>query len=77
MQELGLVVVILLLAGMLAVAGYYNASGRYANAFFNFDNLFNGIATPMSIFAIMAIGLTLVIINPTFVLLVWLSQAAK
>lgn len=63
MQELGLLVVIVLLAGMLAVAGYYNAGGRYANAFFNFDNLFNGIATPMSIFAIMAIGLTLVIIT--------------
>src|SRR5690606_15523128 len=62
LQELGLVIVILLLCITLSIFGSFSAS-RYANAFLNFDNLFNGVATPMSIFAIMAVGMTFVIIT--------------
>ena len=63
MQELGLLIVIVLLLVTLTVAGHFNASGRHANAFFNFDNLLNGVAGEMSVYAIMAVGLTLVIIT--------------
>ncbi|MGA2497075.1 MAG: ABC transporter permease [Tepidisphaeraceae bacterium] len=63
MQELGLVAVVVLLGALLVVAGYYNAGGRYSNLFLNFDNLFNGVATNMAIYAIMAVGMTVVIIT--------------
>jgi ribose/xylose/arabinose/galactoside ABC-type transport system permease subunit len=62
-QEIGLVAVVLLLGVALTVAGYFNAGGRYANGFLNFDNLFNGVATNMAIYAIMAVGMTVVIIT--------------
>jgi len=61
-QEMGLVAVALILCIGLSIAGEYSPS-RYGNAFLNFDNLFNGVATPMSIFAIMAVGMTFVIIT--------------
>lgn len=61
-QELGLLAVIILLMSILTIAGF-GARARYANAFFNFDNLVNGVATPMAIYAIMAVGMTFVIIT--------------
>lgn len=63
MQELGLVLVVLALGLMLAVYGYYDAAAGRPNTFLNFDNLIDGVATPMSYYAIMAVGLTLVIIT--------------
>ncbi len=48
-------VVVLLLGSILAI--------YRPNTFLNFDNLIDGIATPMSYYAIMAVGVTLVIIT--------------
>ena len=62
-QELGLVVVVLLLGGILAIYGWQDAGPGRPNTFLNFDNLIDGIATPMSYYAIMAIGVTIVIIT--------------
>ena len=62
-QELGLVVVILLLMTVLGVFGKIYASGRYSNNFLNFDNLLNGVATSTAIYAIMAVGMTVVVIS--------------
>lgn len=64
-QELGLVVVVLVLTGLLATYGWYDARpGRGpANTFLNWPNLIDGIATPMSYYAIMAVGMTVVIIS--------------
>ena len=63
MQELGLVVVILVLGAILSIYGYYDARPGQPNTFLNFDNLIDGIATPMSYYAIMAVGVTIVIIT--------------
>src|SRR5437667_2315540 len=63
MQELGLLVVIFLLAAILSIYGWYDASPGQPNTFLNFDNLIDGIATPMSYYAIMAVGVTIVIIT--------------
>lgn len=63
MQELGLVLVILLLGGILSTYGYFDARAGRPNTFLNFDNLVGGIATPMSYYAIMAVGMTFVIIT--------------
>ena len=63
MQELGLVVVILILGTILSIYGYYDARPGEANTFLNFDNLIDGIATPMSYYAIMAVGVTMVIVT--------------
>src|SRR6267142_6514570 len=62
-QELGLVVVVLLLGGILAIYGWSDAGPGRPNTFLNFDNLIDGIATPMSYYAIMAVGVTIVIIT--------------
>ncbi|PTY06489.1 ribose ABC transporter permease [Verrucomicrobia bacterium LW23] len=62
-QEFGLAVVILALCSVLTVYGYYDAMAGRPNTFLNFDNLIDGVATPMSYYAIMAVGLTLVIIT--------------
>jgi ribose/xylose/arabinose/galactoside ABC-type transport system permease subunit len=62
-QELGLVVVVLLLGSILAIYGWRDAAPGRPNTFLNFDNLIDGIATPMSYYAIMAVGVTLVIIT--------------
>ncbi len=62
-QELGLALVILLLGGILSIYGWHDAAPGRANSFLNFDNLIDGVATPMSYYAIMAIGMTIVIIT--------------
>jgi len=63
MQELGLLVVIALLYVMLGIAGHHFGRDRNTNTFLNFDMQLNGVATYMSIYAIMAIGMTGVIIT--------------
>jgi ribose/xylose/arabinose/galactoside ABC-type transport system permease subunit len=60
---LGLVVVVLLLGSILAIYGWQDATEGRPNTFLNFDNLIDGIATPMSYYAIMAVGVTIVIIT--------------
>src|SRR5438067_2478084 len=62
-QEIGLALVVLLLGTILAIHGWHDAAPGRPNTFLNFDNLIDGIATPMSYYAIMAIGLTIVIIT--------------
>jgi ribose/xylose/arabinose/galactoside ABC-type transport system permease subunit len=62
-QEAGLVGVVLVLGIFLSIYGYYDAAPRRPNTFLNTDNLVDGIATPMSYYAIMAMGVTLVIIS--------------
>lgn len=62
-QELGLAMVVLVLGGILSLYGWHDAAAGRANTFLNFDNLIDGIATPMSYYAIMAVGLTIVIIT--------------
>ncbi|MDQ2918894.1 MAG: ABC transporter permease, partial [Verrucomicrobiota bacterium] len=62
-QELGLAVVVLILGGILSFYGWHDAAPGRANTFLNFDNLIDGVATPMSYYAIMAIGMTIVIIT--------------
>jgi ribose/xylose/arabinose/galactoside ABC-type transport system permease subunit len=63
MQELGLVVVIIVLGAILSAYGWYDARPGHPNTFLNKDNLIDGIATPMSYYAIMAVGQTFVIIT--------------
>jgi ribose/xylose/arabinose/galactoside ABC-type transport system permease subunit len=63
MQELGLTAVVVLLVTVLGIYGWNDAAAGRPNTFLNFDNLIDGIATPMSYYAIMAIGLTIVIIT--------------
>src|SRR5690349_4167948 len=63
MQELGLVVVIIVLGAILTAYGWYDAQPGQPNTFLNFENLIDGVATPMSYYAIMAVGLTFVIIT--------------
>lgn len=62
LQELGLIAVIILLMGLLSFLGI-TPTGRHANSFFNLDNLINGVATSTAIYAIMAVGMTCVIIT--------------
>lgn len=62
-QELGLALVVLALGIILGVYGWHDAAAGRPNTFLNFDNLVDGVATPMSYYAIMAVGLTLVIIT--------------
>jgi ribose/xylose/arabinose/galactoside ABC-type transport system permease subunit len=62
-QEAGLVIVILLLGVILGVYGWNSAAPGKPNTFLNFGNLIDGIATPMSYYAIMAVGLTIVIVT--------------
>jgi ribose/xylose/arabinose/galactoside ABC-type transport system permease subunit len=63
LQELGLVVVILALGTVLSLYGWHDARPGQPNTFLNFDNIIDGIATPMSYYAIMAVGATIVIIT--------------
>jgi len=63
LQEAGLVVVIIVLGAILSIYGYYDAAPGRPNTFLNYENLIDGIATPMSYYAIMAIGVTIVIIT--------------
>lgn len=64
-QELGLLVVVFVLTALLAGYGWYDARpGRGpSNTFLNWPNLIDGIATPMSYYAIMAVGMTIVVIS--------------
>ncbi len=62
-QQFGLVVVILLLGGILtAFAGTHVDEGRVVNNFLNPSTLLQ-VATDTSVFAIMAVGVTMVIIS--------------
>jgi ribose/xylose/arabinose/galactoside ABC-type transport system permease subunit len=62
LQELGLLVVILVLGVILSAYGFYDAKGG-PNTFLNLDNLVGQIATYMAVYAIMAVGQTFVIIT--------------
>ena len=62
-QEIGLALVVVLLGAILSIYGWHDAAPGKPNTFLNFDNLIDGIATPMSYYAIMAVGLTIVIIT--------------
>lgn len=62
-QEYGLAIVVLALGTILAAYGWHDALPGRPNTFLNFDNLVDGVATPMSYYAIMAVGLTVVIIT--------------
>ncbi len=63
MQEAGLLVVIVLLGLVLTVlGGKVTVGGQSVNNFFRASNLLGGVATPMSWYAIMAVGATCVII---------------
>lgn len=62
-QELGLVLVVLIIVVFLTVASEpVTIRGEEVNNFFRIDNLLPNVATPMSWMAIMAIGVTIVII---------------
>ncbi|MDF3056579.1 MAG: rbsC 1 [Rariglobus sp.] len=62
-QEVGLCLVVLVLGAILGIYGWHDAPAGRPNTFLSLDNLVDGIATPMSYYAIMAVGLTLVIIT--------------
>jgi ribose/xylose/arabinose/galactoside ABC-type transport system permease subunit len=62
-QELGLVIVILIMGLGLSIFGYVAARPGEDNTFLNAGNLIDQVATPMSYYAIMAVGMTLVIIS--------------
>ena len=61
-QEVGLLIVILILGLVLTAYGKYDAHGG-TNTFLNLDNLVTQIATVMAVYAIMAVGETFVIIT--------------
>ncbi len=63
LQELGLILVILIMGLALSVCGYIQAAPGEENHFLNPSNLLEEIATPASYYAIMAVGMTLVIIS--------------
>lgn len=64
MQEAGLLVVILLLGLLLTFAAEpISVRGHTLNNFFRIDNLIPNVATPMSWMAIMALGVTFVIVS--------------
>jgi ribose/xylose/arabinose/galactoside ABC-type transport system permease subunit len=63
MQELGLVLVILLMGTGLSIYGGLDAAPGRENTFLNLHNLVDQIATNMSYYAIMAVGMTLVIVT--------------
>jgi ribose/xylose/arabinose/galactoside ABC-type transport system permease subunit len=60
--ELSLLAIIAVLCITLSVFGWRDALPGYPNLFLNPDNLIDGIATPMAVYAIMAVGATCVII---------------
>ncbi len=63
LQEMGLLLVIAVMWGILSYFGYRNADPGQNNLFLNPSNLVEQIATPMSYYAIMAVGMTLVIVS--------------
>lgn len=56
-------IVLVALVAVLSFYGWHDAVAGRPNTFLNFDNLIDGVATPMSYYAIMAVGLTVVIIT--------------
>jgi ribose/xylose/arabinose/galactoside ABC-type transport system permease subunit len=58
-QEVGLIIVIVILGSILTAYGRYDAHGG-VNTFLNLDNLVTQIATFMAVYAIMAVGQTFV-----------------
>jgi ribose/xylose/arabinose/galactoside ABC-type transport system permease subunit len=63
MQEIGLLLVIILLGIFLTIASEpVTVRGQTVNNFLRIDNLLPNVATPMSWMAIMAVGVTMVII---------------
>ena len=62
-QELGLLVVVLVIGTVLAVYGHFDAPPGGRNTFLNVDNLVGQVATYMAVYAIMAVGVTCVIIT--------------
>lgn len=64
LQQLGLVFVVLVMSIGLSVAGHVNRLDETRpNTFLNKGNLVENVATPMSYYAIMAVGVTIVIIT--------------
>jgi ribose/xylose/arabinose/galactoside ABC-type transport system permease subunit len=64
LQEAGLLVVIVLIGIVLTVGGgSVTVGGKTVNNFLRAQNLLGGVATPMSWYAIMAVGMTFVIIS--------------
>lgn len=63
LAEVGLIGVVLVLGVILTYFGWANALPGRSNTFLSFDNLVEGVAAPMSIYAIMALGMTCVIIT--------------
>jgi len=63
LQEIGLLVVIVIMVTILSLSGYIKAEPGQRNTFLNPSNLIDGVATPMSYYAIMAVGMTFVIIS--------------
>ena len=61
-QEFGLVIVVVAIGAILSIYGWHDARPGRPNTFLNFENMVGGIATPMSYYAIMAVGVTFVII---------------
>ena len=62
-MESGLGIVLVAIVAVLTFYGWHDAAAGRPNSFLNFDNLIDGVATPMSYYAIMAVGLTIVIIT--------------
>ncbi len=64
LQEAGLILVIVLICMLLTFAGgNITVRGNLVNSFFRLDNLLGNVFTPMSWMAIMAVGVTCVIIS--------------
>ncbi|HEY1684950.1 MAG TPA: ABC transporter permease [Tepidisphaeraceae bacterium] len=64
LQEAGLIVVIILIGALLTVmGGSVQQGGHSVNNFMRPPNLLGGVVTPMTAYAIMAIGATFVIIS--------------
>jgi ribose/xylose/arabinose/galactoside ABC-type transport system permease subunit len=55
--------VVAILAAVLSTAGYYGASPGAPNKFLNPGNLVDNLAEPMSYYAIMAVGMTCVVVT--------------
>jgi ribose/xylose/arabinose/galactoside ABC-type transport system permease subunit len=62
-QEMGLLVVVLVIGTTLSVYGHFDAPPGGRNTFLNVDNLVGQVATYMAVYAIMAVGVTCVIIT--------------